>query len=71
MQNLMRSKGYVFIQEVLEVQYNILLDLKENEDFNEDKTILFSPATSSFCQFKNFEHRGNVFKELTVKIFED
>ena len=55
----------------LETLEKILNYLKENEDFNEDKTILFSPATSSFCQFKNFEHRGNVFKELTVKIFED
>ena len=55
----------------LENLEKVLNYLKENEDFNEDKTILFSPATSSFCQFKNFEHRGNVFKELTVKIFED
>jgi UDP-N-acetylmuramoyl-L-alanine--D-glutamate ligase len=30
--------------------------------------VLFSPATSSFCQFKSFEHRGKVFKELTKKI---
>lgn len=55
----------------LETLEKVLNYLKENENFNEDKTILFSPATSSFCQFENFEHRGNVFKELTVKIFED
>ncbi len=47
---------------------NVLKYLKENEDFNEQKTVLFSPATSSFCQFRNFEHRGHVFKELTEKI---
>ena len=43
-------------------------NIKENEDFEKDQTILFSPATSSFCQFRSFEHRGKVFKELTVKI---
>ena len=47
---------------------NVLLDLKENLDFEKNQTVLFSPATSSFCQFKSFEHRGKVFKELTVKI---
>ena len=47
----------------------IILDyFKKNMDFSKDQTVLFSPATSSFCQFKNFEHRGNVFKELTVKV---
>jgi UDP-N-acetylmuramoyl-L-alanine--D-glutamate ligase len=47
---------------------NILNYFKEDMDFSENQTILFSPATSSFCQFKNFEHRGEVFKELTKKI---
>lgn len=27
-------------------------------------TILFSPASSSFDEFKNFEHRGTVFKDI-------
>lgn len=53
----------------LETVENVLNYLKENENFEEDKTILFSPATSSFCQFKNFEHRGQVFKDLTLRIF--
>ena len=52
----------------LETLENVLNYIKENEDFEKDQTILFSPATSSFCQFKSFEHRGKVFKELTVKI---
>ena len=47
---------------------NILDYFKKNMDFSKEQTVLFSPATSSFCQFKNFEHRGNVFKELTVKV---
>ena len=52
----------------LETVENVILYLKENLDFGKDQTVLFSPATSSFCQFKSFEHRGKVFKELTVKI---
>ena len=52
----------------LETLENILDYFKKNMDFSKEQTVLFSPATSSFCQFKNFEHRGNVFKELTVKV---
>ncbi len=52
----------------METLENILDYFKENMDFSKEQTVLFSPATSSFCQFKNFEHRGNVFKELTVKV---
>ena len=52
----------------LETVENVLNYLKENVDFSKDQTVLFSPATSSFCQFRSFEHRGKVFKELTEKI---
>ena len=52
----------------METLENILDYFQKNMDFSKDQTVLFSPATSSFCQFKNFEHRGNVFKELTVKV---
>ena len=52
----------------METLENILDYFKKNMDFSKEQTLLFSPATSSFCQFKNFEHRGNVFKELTVKV---
>lgn len=55
----------------LETLENVLNYIKENEDFEKNQTILFSPATSSFCQFRSFEHRGKVFKELTVKILEN
>lgn len=55
----------------LETIENIIKYLKENEDLTKDKTILLSPATSSWCQFKNFEHRGNTFKELVLKYFEN
>ena len=52
----------------METLENILDYFKKNMDFSKEQTVLFSPATSSFCQFTNFEHRGNVFKELTVKV---
>lgn len=33
--------------------------------------ILFSPGTSSFDQFQDFEERGRAFKELVSKIKRD
>ena len=39
----------------------IFLEIKDNKF---KSTILFSPACSSFDQFKNFEERGNKFKVL-------
>ncbi len=30
--------------------------------------VLLSPACASFDQFKSFEHRGDVFKELVKKL---
>ncbi len=37
---------------------------KDADKFHKDLNILFSPACASFDQFKNFEHRGQVFKKL-------
>lgn len=34
----------------------------------ENEVVLLSPACSSFDQFRNFEHRGKVFKELVYKL---
>ena len=52
----------------LETLEKVLLDISENIDFEDNQTVLFSPATASFDQFKNFEERGRIFKELTNKI---
>ena len=30
-------------------------------------TVLMSPATSSYCMYDNYQHRGNHFKELVKK----
>ena len=41
--------------------------LKEKKEIN----LLFSPASSSFDQFKNFEHRGKAFKSLINEIIKN
>jgi UDP-N-acetylmuramoylalanine--D-glutamate ligase len=46
---------------------NIYKDLKSNQNLK--KTILLSPAAASFDQFRNFENRGNYFKNLIIKKF--
>ena len=37
------------------------------EQAKEGEVILLCPATSSFDQFKNYEVRGQIFKELVKK----
>ncbi len=51
-----------FITETLPQAVTLALKLAEPGD-----TILFSPACSSFDQFKNYEERGEVFRELVFK----
>ena len=46
-----------------------LLDIKSRFDKDNKNVVLFSPATSSFDQFKSFEERGRVFKEMVREIF--
>lgn len=58
-------KDYLYVENI----NNALLEIKK-EYVNKKKIILFSPATASFDQFKNFEDRGNKFKELTINIFK-
>ena len=37
---------------------------KAKEVSKKGDVVLFSPASASFDMFKNFEERGNLFKEL-------
>jgi len=46
-----------------------LRHMRETLDPGTPRTILLSPATSSYDQFKNFEERGRIFKALTREIF--
>ena len=49
------------------------LDKALKDGFKEkiDINLLFSPACSSFDQFKNFEHRGKAFKKYIKKILKN
>lgn len=42
--------------------------LKAKEKAKPNQIVLFSPASASFDMFKNFEERGNKYKELVKKI---
>lgn len=52
----------VKLEEAVEEAY------REASDSGEDSTIILSPACASFDQFKNFEHRGTVFKEIVKNL---
>lgn len=47
----------------------VMDELKKNIDLDSENIVLFSPATSSFDQFKNFEERGRIFKEMVKSHF--
>jgi UDP-N-acetylmuramoylalanine--D-glutamate ligase len=66
-------------QKLLKKKFNIFISKNINNAIKESyrdakklnltsSTILLSPAAASFDQFKNFEHRGNIFKNLVNKI---
>ena len=46
----------------------IYKDLKYSKSLK--NTILLSPAAASFDQFRDFENRGNYFKNLIIKRFK-
>lgn len=56
------SKKFFFAKNMIEV-VELVFDVT-----SKDKSCLLSPAASSYDLFKNFEHRGKLFKEIVQKL---
>lgn len=71
-ENLLMECGYanekIYNLKTLE---NVVDELYSKKQSLKNKIILFSPAHSSFDQFKNFEVRGKTFKKLIMEKFKD
>jgi len=63
-------KEDIYNLETLEKVMDALEKKIKNMDLKEDQTVLLSPATSSFDQFKSFEERGKIFKKLVLEKFK-
>ena len=61
LKNKIEVEKFDFLDEAFKEAF---YDCKKNNLKN--SCVLFSPACASFDQFKNFEHRGNHFKELVL-----
>jgi len=57
--------------ETLQKVMTVLAKNMKNMKSEKDLTVLLSPASSSFDQFKSFEERGKVFKKLVLEIFKE
>ena len=57
-------KGEIIVKKNLQEATKASIDIAKKTNSN---SILFSPACSSFDQYKNFEERGNHFKKLVDK----
>jgi len=62
--NINDFEGTLCMPNLDEIIKNIKTDARPGE------IVLFSPAGTSFDFFKNYEHRGQVFKELVLKYFK-
>ena len=64
-------KGKVDIQLCKTLKNAIISIFKDTRNLKNKKiTVLLSPASASYDQFKNFEERGNYFKNLIVQKFK-
>ena len=50
---------------------NVVKALREKLSGDEKEVVLLSPTTESYDQFPNFEVRGETFKQLVKKYFEE
>ncbi len=62
-----KIKSYKFLALELALEKALKDGFKENREIN----LLFSPACSSFDQFKNYEHRGRCFKKHLKKVLKN
>ena len=63
-------KEKIYNMETLE-KVMIMLEKKlKGMENRKDLTVLLSPSTSSFDQFKSFEERGKIFKKMVLEKFE-
>jgi len=64
-------KGKVDFQLCKTLKNAVISIFKDTKNIRNTKiTILLSPASASYDQFKNFEERGNCFKSLIIKKFK-
>ena len=64
-------KGKVDLQLCKTIKNAIISIFKDTKYITDKRiTILLSPASASYDQFKNFEERGNYFKKLIIKKFK-
>ena len=65
LQSAIETIGRQILTNQLAVRNSINQILKDIKIFNrKDNTILLSPASASYDQYLNFEHRGDEFKKL-------
>ena len=62
-----KNISYTVSKNLINALNQIFKDIKQ--DKNKKNTILLSPAAASYDQFKNFEERGNYYKNLIFKKF--
>ena len=72
LEELVLKEGYTAenIYNLKEIE-KVVEKMKEMYSGEEEETVVFSPAASSFDQFKSFEERGKIFKELVRKYFNN
>ena len=63
-----KNISYTVSKNLINALNQIFKDIKQ--DKNKKNTILLSPAAASYDQFKNFEERGNYYKNLIFKKFK-